>query len=408
MNTVKRLFRHRLIAEWAYQYSVWKTVVDWIVALYIVIPFSALFLYTYWGWWKQVPAGLNYVPLNAFIVIVLLFSWLGTIRIFVESADQIFLFQRKAWMKGLVKYSLVYYLGFNFLMACLFCFVLAPFLLLHYEFTLNSLLWFVISTFLFKASIGMLKQYIQLRFQGWKRGLITAVMLAISGVCLQLNVSLLINQPTLFFLSFLILFIIFVLLIYRRISLDGTLLEDISLGQTAKMQFTNVLLRYAGTYTKKPITFRTRPFLFRDSNIIFKRRTSENALVELCLKSTLRHSANIKFYLQVIVVYALFLSIFPPIWKWAMWGVAIVFLTAVVKLYWLESVNSPYVTLFRLKTETKLAAASRSLFILALPGEALLALFVVLQTQQWLYALIILPIGFWLGKFAAKQFAMFS
>ncbi|MPN37538.1 hypothetical protein SDC9_185058 [bioreactor metagenome] len=205
-----------------------------------------------------------------------------------------------------------------------------------------------------------------------------------------------------------ILLIIFVLLIYRRISLDGTLLEAISLGQTAKMQFTNVLLRYAGTYIKKPITFRTRPFLFRDSNIIFKRRTSENALVELCLKSTLRHSANIKFYLQVIVVYALFLSIFPPIWKWTMWGVAIILLTAVVKLYWLESINSPYVTLFRLKSETKLAAASRSLFILALPGEAILALFVVLQTQQWLYALIILPIGFWLGKFVAKQFAMFS
>ncbi len=47
MTTIKKLFWQRLVSGWKYQYSVWKTVVDWIVALYIVIPFSAIFLEVY-------------------------------------------------------------------------------------------------------------------------------------------------------------------------------------------------------------------------------------------------------------------------------------------------------------------------------------------------------------------------
>jgi ABC-2 type transport system permease protein len=354
------------------------------------------------------PAGLNYVPLNAFLVIVLFFGWSGTLHIFMEDADQIILFQRKAWIKGLVKYSIVYYLVFDFLMTLLFCFVLAPFLLLHYEFTLDSFLWFTLSVFLFKASIGLLKQRIEFRFQGWNRGLVKALFGVISGIYLELTLFLLIKRPILFVLSFGALLMVLAILIYQRAALNGTLLEDISMGQTAKLKFANVLLRYAGTYTRKPITFKTRPWLFRNSDIIFRQRAPENALVELCLKSTLRHSGNISFYLQLIGAYALFLSIFPSDWKWAMWGISTIFLTAVVKLYWLESLNSPYVALFSLGAGTKLGAASRALFILALPGEIILALLVVLQTQEWLYALIIIPLGFLLSKFTAKKLAMFS
>lgn len=202
MTTAKKLFLHRLVSGWAYQYSVWKTVVDWIVALYIVIPFSALFIDTYISWWRHIPTGLNYIPLNALLVIVLLFAWSGTLRIFVEDADQIFLFQRTAWIKRLIKYSIAYYIGSCFLVTLLFCIVLAPFVLLHYGFTIHSFLWLIMSTFLIQASIGILKQLIEFRFQGWKRGLVKVILLVISGAYLQITVISLINQLTLFFLLF--------------------------------------------------------------------------------------------------------------------------------------------------------------------------------------------------------------
>lgn len=231
------------------------------------------------------------------------------------------------------------------------------------------------------------------------------VLLAASGFYLQITAVCLLNQQPFSYILIFLLLIVLILLICRRTSLKGTLLSDIAMGQAAKMKLTNILLGYAGTYTKKPVTFRARPWLFRNSNLIFRQRTPENGLVELCLKSTLRHTANVMFYLQVIVVYALFLSVFPPIWKWVLWGASIFILTSYVKLHWLESINSPYVALFPLRNETKRGAASRSLFIMALPGEIILALFVVMQTQEWLYALMILPAGFFLSRFTARRLA---
>lgn len=408
MITAEKLFRQRLISGWKYQYSVWKTVVDWIVAIYILIPFSAIFIDSYIGWWKQIPTVLDSFPLNALLGIVLLFSWSGTLRIYVEDADQIFLFQRKAWIKRLSWYSIAYFIGFNFIVILLLCFILAPFLLFHYGFTLSSFLRFILFTFILKSSIGILKQLIQLRFKGWKQNLVKVVFLALSGFYLQFGVFTLLKRFTIFLVSFLLLLIILGLLIYQRATISGTLLEDISMGQDAKLKFTNVLLKYAGTYMKKNITFRKRPWLFRNSNLMFCERTPENGLVELCLKSTLRHGANFKFYLQVVVTYVLFISAFPPNLKWILWGASIVIFIALVKMFWLEVVNSPYVLLFPLPAETKLRAASRSLFLLALPGQIILLLFVVLETHEWFHALMLLPLGILLSKFTSKKLAMYS
>jgi len=39
MMTVTRLLLLRIVSDWKYQYRVFRTAVDWIVAIYIVIPF---------------------------------------------------------------------------------------------------------------------------------------------------------------------------------------------------------------------------------------------------------------------------------------------------------------------------------------------------------------------------------
>lgn len=408
MITIKKLFWNRLSSGWKYQYSVLKAVVDWIVALYIVIPYLGLFINTYLNWWKHIPPEFNSIPLNAFLGIVLLFAWSGTLRIFVEDADQIFLFQNKAWIKGIIKYSVAYYIFFNLLMSWLFCLVLAPFFLLLYHFSYSHFVWFVLSTFLLRASLGILKQLLELRLKGWKQGFAKIAFFLIAGWYFRLTITMLINDSILFFFSNIFIFIILWFLIYRRVSISGALLEDIEINEAAKLKFTNVLLKYKGTYAKKPVNFRTRPLLFRNSNTILKKRTPENGLIELCLKSTLRHGANLRFYFEVIGAYALMLSAFPSDWKWLLWCGSIPFLISVVKMYWLESANSPFVSLFPIRTEIQLNAAIRSLFSMALPGEIILFLFVTLQTQEWLYALILFPSGLLLSHYLAKKLAIFS
>lgn len=405
MKTARRLFLHRLITNWKFQYSVWQTVVDWVVALYIVIPFSALFLHTYLGWWKEIPPVFSLIPLELAILVVLAFTWSGTLRIFVEDADQIFLFQSKSWIKALTSYSIAYHTCLTLLLSAIFCFVLAPFLILGYGFSIHTFLYFFALTFLLKATLSILNQYLKIRFRSWEYLLAVGICFIASGIYLYFAVYSLINLEKFFYFAILGLAGTFVMFIMRRLSLKGTLLKDISLGQAAKMKFANVLLRYTGTYTKKPIILRTRTWLFRNSEVIFRKRTPENVLIELCLKANLRHRPNLMFYFQVVGMYALCLSVFPLIWKWVLLGVSILLLTSLGKLFWLEWVNSPFVSIFLVNPAIKRKSAGRILFLLACPGWIFLTLIVALQTQQWLYFALSLPLGSVLGKLAAKKMA---
>ncbi|HVJ49434.1 ABC transporter permease [Desulfitobacterium sp.] len=408
MITVSRFFFRRIASEWKYQYEAWKTAVDWIVALYIVIPFSLLFLDAYLSWWKNVPGWLDYIPLNALLGVILLFVWSGTIRIFVEDADQLFLFQQKRWREKLIKYSLAYSFGFNMFMTSLLFLILAPFLLLHYGFSSAELVGFIIFVFGLKTSMGIVIQLVERRFQGWRQNLVKLALFTASGVYLRQSVAFLTGWQDLFFLSMTVLFMALILLSSIRVTLQGVFHDDVRRGQAARLKLVNFLLRQAGTLAKSPRNLRQRPWLFRNSNRLFKKRTPENVLVELCLKSTLRKGENVSFYLQVVGACLLMLSAFPPDWKWFLWMTFIILLTAVVRLYWLEVVNSPFVNLFPWLPETKINAASHALFLMALPSQLIIGLVVAIQTQAWLIALVMLPVGLFIGYFTARKLVSFN
>src|SRR5665648_842969 len=115
MMTVARLLLLRIVSDWKYQYQVFRTAVDWIVAIYIVIPFSYIFIDFYLSVWREVPGWLFSIPLNALIGLIVVFIWSGTVRIFLEDADQLFLLQRKEWISRIIKYSLGYSVASNLL-----------------------------------------------------------------------------------------------------------------------------------------------------------------------------------------------------------------------------------------------------------------------------------------------------
>jgi len=326
----------------------------------------------------------------------------------VEDADQLFLFQQKRWREKLIKYSLAYSFGFNMFMTSLLFLILAPFLLLHYGFSSAELVGFIIFVFGLKTSMGIVIQLVERRFQGWRQNLVKLALFTASGVYLRQSVAFLTGWQDLFFLSMTVLFMALILLSSIRVTLQGVFHDDVRRGQAARLKLVNFLLRQAGTLAKSPRNLRQRPWLFRNSNRLFKKRTPENVLVELCLKSTLRKGENVSFYLQVVGACLLMLSAFPPDWKWFLWMTFIILLTAVVRLYWLEVVNSPFVNLFPWLPETKINAASHALFLMALPSQLIIGLVVAIQTQAWLIALVMLPVGLFIGYFTARKLVSFN
>jgi ABC-2 type transport system permease protein len=406
MITVTRLFCQRVISDWKYQYQVWKSAVDWIVALYIVIPFSAGFMYYYLSWWRAAPGWLDYIPLNALSAIIVVFAWSGTIRIFVENADQLFLLQRKAWIERIIKYSLGYSIIHNLVVTSLLLIILAPFLLLHYGFSLIGVVWLTVFVFVLKNCMGLGKQLVELRFKGWAKRIMKLLILFISSVYVNQTVVLFLSRKALFYLLILILLIVLSILLYKRANLKGTFFEDVAREQTEKLRLAKYMLQTAGPYVKRPTFSRKRPLLFRNSNLLFKERNPVNGLVEMCLKSKLRNDKDIMSYFRMVGASIVAILIFPPGYGWLLWFAFSIMITNVVWLFWQEAINDPFVCLFPWLPESKIVAMRRAIFLMALPGQLILGVVVSIKTHSWLGGLLMVPITVVIGYYSAKTISL--
>ena len=405
MMSVTRLLLLRIVSDWKYQYQVFRTAVDWIVAIYIVIPFSYIFIDFYLSLWRTIPGWLFYISLNALIGIILVFIWSGTVRIFLEDADQLFLLQRKIWINRIIKYSLGYSVGSNLLSTSFLLIILAPILLLRFRFSPAKIIWLTFFIVEFKTCIGIVKQLVELRFKGWTQHIIRIVLFLITIVYLRESVVFLLNQWDLFYLLELSLLVALILLLTLRMNLRGAFSEDIFREKNVKLRLAKVMLQNMGTYVRKPRFSRKRPLLFRNSNLLFKKRNSVNVLVEICLKAVLRNEGDVGFYLQIVGIYLGIIAVFPGYFKWLLWIVLSIMLTNVVRISWLEVINAPFVCLFPWLPETKIAAGRKAIFLMALPGQLLLGFIVVLQTHSWVVGLMLVPLTVVAGFYIAKKFS---
>jgi ABC-2 type transport system permease protein len=408
MTTITGLFFRRLVSGWRYQVQVLRTAVDWTVGLYIVIPFAYIFIDFYRSLWRSVPDWLNYIPLNVLLAIILIIAWSGTIRIFLEDADQLFLLQRKVWISRIIKYSLGYSVIYNLVVASLLIIILAPFLLLHYGFSIIGVVWLTAFVFLLKSCMGLAKQLVELRFKSWVKYIVRYAVFLLTGVYVRQSVVLLLSGQGLFYLSMFVLLIIFSMLLYKRVKFRGTFFEDVLREQTAKLRLAKFMLQQAGTYVKMPRFARKRPLLFRNSNLLFRERNPVNGLVEMCLKSELRNEKDVKFYLKMVGVSIVAILAFPAEYGWLLWFVFSIMITNFVWLFWQEVIKDPFVCLFPWLPETKGVAVRRAIFLMALPGQIFLGVVVAIKTHSWLGALGVIPITILLGYYTAKKVSLRS
>lgn len=404
MINIHLLFWQRLRSNCKFQYSILKMVMDWVVALYIIIPGLALFLHTYRGWWLEPPSLFYILPLESLWLIFVIFCWSGILRVYVEEGDQLFLYQYTSWHRGLVVYSILYNILSNLIFTLILAFLVAPFLHGFHGTSFEAFQWLFLNVFLVRVIASLIRQILHHRFEGWRYLLAQVPFLAFFTWILVQALQLL-DTPESYPILSLVLFALLIFLIIYRTTLKRTLLKDIFLAQTDKMKFANVLLMYSGNYAKKPIRLRKRPWLFGKSGKIFRNRTPEKILTEMGLKGFLRHRSNFFLYFQVIGLYGLFLSIIPTPWQWILWGVSIFILSSLVKLYWLEWIKSPFVSLFNIDKDSKIEAGGQFIFYLITPGIFILGLIATLTTQEWLLGLLI-PAGIYIGRSTAKRMAI--
>lgn len=110
------LFRKRLSRQWQFNLTIFKSIADWTVWVYICIPVALFSYFLYRETIMQKQFGLlEWVPFEVFLFVLLFLLQTGIIRSFLESADQLFLIQQKAHCRKLLTGGLIYSLSLKIL-----------------------------------------------------------------------------------------------------------------------------------------------------------------------------------------------------------------------------------------------------------------------------------------------------
>ncbi|WXB83231.1 ABC transporter permease [Bacillus subtilis subsp. subtilis] len=107
----RTLFFRRLFDYYKYQFKVLHAVIDWTVALYIVLPAIAFVIYQYIDLMNG--RGLLYewsevAEWRWLYAVCVLIMFTGSIRTFLMEADKVFLLQKKEIIYQLKRYALLY------------------------------------------------------------------------------------------------------------------------------------------------------------------------------------------------------------------------------------------------------------------------------------------------------------
>lgn len=381
MKNSSQLFARRVRSDWLFQYKALRMAVDWVIAIYFVIPVIIVAGYQYYSWWATQPSWFSFISLFLVGTVFYLFTWFGTIRYFVEEGDQLFLRQNQKWFQHLMRlghrYSLVLQ-GFTTLLLVL---VFLPLLVQKYGFLTPQIISLWLMTYLLKINLGLLRQMVALRIQGFFLWIVRIVAFAGLFFVYQELVAV-ISQSALYIWA--ILFVLLVLAVFLsklRLQEKGAFFADIARERDSRMRIVSLMLIRVTERKRK--AKRKRPLFFKNSQRLFKGKGAGNGIADLLVKSFFRNGTQWKQTIQFAALISAAMFIMPGPLKIVVWIVAAIALVFWRKSFCKDELRTPFLTLFPIQDTAKHQALQLSTPILVLPALILISLFLGISLFTW-------------------------
>jgi ABC-2 type transport system permease protein len=395
MLTPAKLFLKRLNAHRKFQWSVLRLVVDWIIALYFIVPVLVILGFNYHSWWVKAPVWITHVPYTLVVIVLYRVATMGTVRLFVEEADQLFLLQHPKWIQRLKQLGMTYSLFFHLVISVGVTALLAPLLYNQYLLSLSQIVLLFLYIFVLRNLSAFLKVFITLRFVGWRYWLCTIGLQLVMSVVFGFTLLSKKAEPLIWSGEIVLFAILSYFLMKIRLYLKGTFSRDVEHENTQRMKFIALLLKGRVKFDKKRKKRRMKPFFFTHSNLIFKKRIPSNGLIEVYLKSFIRNGVQLRLYIQFLAVGMAFLALpfIPKTIKIILWLVLAIFFCNWLKTYFYEVLDSPFVQMFSWKESDRQISAQKGIFFVMLPGYSLLSLTIGLTSLTFIGTLQLLLFG---------------
>lgn len=382
IRMILSMFATRLIRYYKLQYRMWRTTLDWTVALYIIIPGMFFAVGTYRSWWQQPPDWLLGLPELLAALLMLVFVWSGRLRTFTEEADVLMLRQQPVFMNGLAACGIVFTVLTRLVLVAALFGILSIWFVRVYGLTLEHLAWWHLFTAACGATIAILKHLIVARWTGWRQLAAIMASIAISTVYLVPVLRMLETPQHIAALKLgtLLAWLTLAAASVIRLRAQGTFAHDVRVERKAIMAGADLLL--SQSVERKPTVLLRRPLLFRRSGRLFRRTGPATVLAEMRIKSFVRRPANVELMFSFLFLSSLAV-VMTPVWL----SIPLALVLPGIAASWLHQqwktwIAEPFVAQFQWDRADASSAARRSTLLLLTPCYIWLVLLAIWHAFQ--------------------------
>lgn len=385
MNSFQ-LFRKRMLRDWRYQLRSFRSIADWTIWLYLIIPSMAIFIYMYRSWWVEAaPQWTEWLPLTLFFLLASLVAWGGAFRTYVDEADKVFLVKKRKTFHQMKRWGFWYSILYQGILTAIVLVILLPFMLLHYQLT-----WFhVVSFFIYVLGLKYFLMFLSLQLKRIDIKLIrifTSILLFVVVNILSFYVSALWEQYLFLILLGVILGGLGISLYYPMIKRTSMLEMELAQEREEKLKFINLIYTISFEIEKPKGASKRKPWLFRNSYLIFKNRTAKNAFIELFVKVFIRDGSHLTTYFQICSVTSAALIVVPPLWiKAVIFGAFLFMMWSWLEGIWERIVlQHPFTKKY---TEHDSYFAAKKIIIIGLFVLSIIFISSIVGVGLWVYSL---------------------
>ncbi|MDC7972735.1 ABC transporter permease [Bacillus sp. BLCC-B18] len=298
---IKQQFYKRLRHELGRKWKSIRSITDWTVALYIIIP-ALIFIGIYYRslWIEELSMGETvYFGLGLFAFYVITYS--RGVRSFFEQADSLFLISYPAHMQKLIQYGMTYTFIRIAITNVVVVAAMLPVLMKSIGVTKIQVVLFWVFFTVFRFLLSLLTRFIHIRVgKRWLLWIMKNVMFSISLTFFGLSLFLIYKNPFYSILCIGLAVFLIIVLIKEKLNYKNCFFKEVETEKEESMRWTSGIMQVGG-HTAKPSSSNKKPWMFpRSKKFLGKKK--ETRIVESFLKEFFRTSSVRIFYIQLLCI----------------------------------------------------------------------------------------------------------
>ncbi|MCW9129791.1 ABC transporter permease [Bacillus paramycoides] len=342
---IKQQFNKRLRHELQRKWKSIRSVADWTVALYIIIP-ALIFMGIYYRslWMKELSMEETvYFGLGLLAFYFVTFS--RGVRSFFEQADSLFLISYPNHMRRLMKFGMIYTFIRIAITNVIVVFIMLPLLMKSMGATIIQIVLFWIFFTVFRFMLSLLMRFINVRVgKRWVLWIIKNVLFSFGLIFFGISLFFIYKNPLYSILFIGLAALLTVVLVKEKMNYKNYFFKEVEKEKEESMRWTRGIMQVGG-HAAKPSNSNKNPWMFPRSKKILGKK-ADSRIIESFLKEFLRTSSALMFYVQIVLISSVSIIVTPR------WVTAIILVFALVAIshyardYWNEFTKKMFLHLY--------------------------------------------------------------